>query len=132
MLAVGARFSAIFSSGQVVACPIPSRLIHIDIDPTQPGKNYPVEIGIHADAKAGSRPALVCIDALDARENASAANGSTAAQSSPRRVRVATRWNGARRSRWGMMQSHSARALCHDEHDNRKPIPHLLGYWGRS
>ena len=49
MLAVGAVFPHLITSKWTL--PIPERLVHIDIDPSQPGKNYPAEIGIHADAK---------------------------------------------------------------------------------
>ena len=55
LLAVGARFAdestSSYRKGSTYAIP-PTRLIHIDIDPTEIGKNYPVEVGIVADAKA--------------------------------------------------------------------------------
>ena len=56
LLAVGMRFAdettSSYRHGVTYAIP-PTRLIHLDLDPTQIGKNYPVEVGIVADAKAG-------------------------------------------------------------------------------
>jgi acetolactate synthase-1/2/3 large subunit len=54
LLAVGTRFeeeeTAIWLYGEVFKIP-PTRLIQIDIEPKEIGKNYPVEIGIVGDAK---------------------------------------------------------------------------------
>ena len=54
LLAVGTRFeeeeTAIWLPGEVFRIP-PTRLIQIDVDPKEIGKNYPVEIGIVGDAK---------------------------------------------------------------------------------
>ncbi|MBL7200138.1 MAG: thiamine pyrophosphate-binding protein [Anaerolineae bacterium] len=56
LLAVGTRFAdettSSYRQGVTYAIP-PTRLIHIDLDPTEIGKNYPVEVGIVADARAG-------------------------------------------------------------------------------
>jgi acetolactate synthase I/II/III large subunit len=56
LLAVGCRFvdwtSSSFRQGVTYAIP-PTRLIHLDIDTTEIGKNYPAEIGLVADARAG-------------------------------------------------------------------------------
>ncbi len=55
ILAVGARFSdlhcASWLPGYTYNIP-PTKLIHVDIDPAEIGRNYPVELGIVADAKA--------------------------------------------------------------------------------
>ncbi|MCO6501717.1 MAG: thiamine pyrophosphate-binding protein [Acidimicrobiales bacterium] len=55
MMAIGARFKEADSSswyrGYTFEIP-PTRLIHIDIDPSEIGRNYPVEIGAVADARA--------------------------------------------------------------------------------
>ena len=54
ILAVGCRFSDLHASswtpGYTYNIP-PTKLIQIDIDPAEIGRNYPVEIGIVADAK---------------------------------------------------------------------------------
>ncbi|MGB9951044.1 thiamine pyrophosphate-binding protein (plasmid) [Haloarcula marismortui] len=54
ILAVGCRFTDMhtssFEDGVSFDIP-PSKLIHVDIDPQEIGKNYPVEVGIQGDAK---------------------------------------------------------------------------------
>jgi len=54
ILAVGCRFTDMhtssFEEGVSFEIP-PSKLIHVDIDPQEIGKNYPVEVGIQGDAK---------------------------------------------------------------------------------
>jgi acetolactate synthase-1/2/3 large subunit len=56
LLAVGTRFAdestSSYRHGVTYAIP-PTSLIHMDLDPAEIGKNYPVEVGIVADAKAG-------------------------------------------------------------------------------
>ena len=56
LLAVGMRFAdettSSYRHGVTYAIP-PTRLVHLDLDPTEIGKNYPVEVGIVADARAG-------------------------------------------------------------------------------
>lgn len=56
VLAVGTRFAdeatSSYRQGVTYAIP-PARLIHLDLDPTEIGKNYPVAVGIVADARAG-------------------------------------------------------------------------------
>ncbi len=67
VLAVGCRFTdwsaSSYRKGVSFSLP-PGKLIHIDIDPYEIGKNYPAEVGIVADAK----PALAdLVQAVDAR-----------------------------------------------------------------
>jgi acetolactate synthase-1/2/3 large subunit len=54
VIAVGCRFtdwsSSSYAKGVSFSIP-PARLIHIDIDPHEIGKNYPADVGIVADAK---------------------------------------------------------------------------------
>lgn len=54
IVAVGCRFTdwsaSSYAKGVTFAIP-PSKLIHIDIDPHEIGKNYPVTVGIVADAR---------------------------------------------------------------------------------
>lgn len=56
LLAVGCRFAdettSSYRHGTTYNIP-PTKLIHIDVDPTQIGKNYPTEVGIVADARTG-------------------------------------------------------------------------------
>jgi len=58
ILAVGCRFTDMhassFEPGESFEIP-PSELIHVDIDPEEIGKNYPVEVGIQGDAKVVTR-----------------------------------------------------------------------------
>ncbi|NHN47870.1 thiamine pyrophosphate-binding protein [Halostella sp. JP-L12] len=58
VLAIGCRFSDLhtssFEPGVSFEIP-PSKLVHVDIDPSEIGKNYPVEVGIQGDAKVVTR-----------------------------------------------------------------------------
>jgi acetolactate synthase-1/2/3 large subunit len=72
MLAVGMRFAdestSSYRHGVTYAIP-PTRLIHLDLDPTEIGKNYPVEVGIVADAKTGLAALLDWLRANHTRRN---------------------------------------------------------------
>lgn len=48
LLAVGTRFAEIPTGS--FGCQVPSNLIHIDIDPEVPGRNYPAAVAVAADA----------------------------------------------------------------------------------
>ena len=54
VISIGCRFtdwsSSSYAQGVTFSIP-PAKLIHIDIDPHEIGKNYPAEVGIVADAK---------------------------------------------------------------------------------
>ena len=69
LLAVGMRFAdestSSYRHGVTYAIP-PTRLIHLDLDPAEIGKNYPVEAGIVADARAGLTALLDCLKTLAA------------------------------------------------------------------
>ncbi|HUN78422.1 MAG TPA: thiamine pyrophosphate-binding protein [Solirubrobacteraceae bacterium] len=56
ILAVGTRFaeqtSSSYRHGESFSVP-PTRIVQIDIDPREIGKNYPVQVGVVADARAG-------------------------------------------------------------------------------
>ena len=54
ILAIGCRFSDIHCSSWVPGYTYnipPTKLIHVDIDPTEIGRNYPTELGIVGDAR---------------------------------------------------------------------------------
>ncbi|MBI2140750.1 biosynthetic-type acetolactate synthase large subunit [Candidatus Woesearchaeota archaeon] len=57
LLAVGTRFSDRIT-GDISAFAPKAKIIHIDVDPTEIGKNVPVNIGIAADAKTALRELL--------------------------------------------------------------------------
>jgi acetolactate synthase-1/2/3 large subunit len=72
LLAIGVRFAdkatCSYRPGQSFSIP-PTRLIHVDIDPFEIGKNYPVEVGIVGDAKAVLDGLLAAVRELTARRN---------------------------------------------------------------
>jgi acetolactate synthase-1/2/3 large subunit len=67
LLAVGCRFADLSTSsykcGVSFTIP-PTKLIHVDIDPTEIGKNYPTEVGIVGDAKAVLRQLSEALKAM--------------------------------------------------------------------
>jgi len=64
VISVGNRFTdwsaSSYRKGVTFAIP-PSRLVQIDIDPREIGKNYPVEVGLVGDAQAVLRDLLVAL-----------------------------------------------------------------------
>ena len=50
MLAIGCRFTEVLTDWRRM--PVPRQLVQIDLDPDQIGINYPVAVGIVADARA--------------------------------------------------------------------------------
>jgi acetolactate synthase-1/2/3 large subunit len=61
LLAIGVRFDDRITSGWVPGATFnipPTRLIHVDIDPDEVGRNYPVTLGIVADARTVIRQLL--------------------------------------------------------------------------
>jgi thiamine pyrophosphate-dependent acetolactate synthase large subunit-like protein len=50
VIAVGCRFTEVFTASGTLS--IPKRIIQIDIDPSQIGTNYPVELAIVGDARS--------------------------------------------------------------------------------
>ncbi|HTK77947.1 MAG TPA: thiamine pyrophosphate-binding protein [Gemmataceae bacterium] len=56
MVAIGCRFTEVFT--WLGRMPIPKTLIQIDIDPKQIGMNYPVAVGVRADAREALRALL--------------------------------------------------------------------------
>jgi acetolactate synthase-1/2/3 large subunit len=51
-----------YRKGATYAIP-PTRLIHLDLDPGEIGKNYPAEVGIACDARAGLAALVECLRA---------------------------------------------------------------------
>lgn len=64
MLAVGCRFTdrcaSSYRDGVTFSIP-PTRLIHLDVDPGEIGKNYPAEVGLVGDARAGLRDLIAAV-----------------------------------------------------------------------
>jgi thiamine pyrophosphate-dependent acetolactate synthase large subunit-like protein len=60
-LAIGFRFSQLSTVNYTL--PIPDRLVQVDIDPEEIGANYPVMVGIPADAKAVLSELRQCLEA---------------------------------------------------------------------
>lgn len=76
VLAVGCKFTdwsaSSYRKGVTFSIP-PAKLIHIDLDPHEIGKNYPVEVGVVADAKP-ALAALVAASSTASEEEARAAH----------------------------------------------------------
>ncbi len=97
LLAVGTRFAEQTSSsyvpGQSFSVP-PTRIVHVDIDPYEIGKNYPTEVGIVADAGSALRDLVAAV---------SERLGSAARDDDAYRAEIAARkqeWRDALRARW--------------------------------
>ncbi|TCP27829.1 acetolactate synthase-1/2/3 large subunit [Scopulibacillus darangshiensis] len=71
VISVGCRFTdwsaSSYRKGASFSFP-PAKLIHIDIDPQEIGKNYPTEVGIVADAKLALQDMLALISREDIEE----------------------------------------------------------------
>ena len=78
ILAVGCRFAdetaSSYRHGISFSIP-PTKLIHIDIDPGEIGKNYPVEVGIAGDAKAVLKEMVDRLKIKDEESKAGNCNG---------------------------------------------------------
>jgi acetolactate synthase-1/2/3 large subunit len=65
ILAVGTRFaeqtSSSYVEGQSFSVP-PSEIVHLDIDPTEVGKNYPTVVGAVCDARSGLSDLLAALE----------------------------------------------------------------------
>jgi acetolactate synthase-1/2/3 large subunit len=66
LLAIGTRFTAMATAQWKME--LPSQLIHIDADPAQIGRNYPVRLGIAGDAKAALQVLLERLDSPRKRD----------------------------------------------------------------
>lgn len=67
ILALGMRFDDRTSSSWIPGYSFnipPTRLIHVDIDPEEIGRNYPVELGIMADSKTFLRQLLGALEGM--------------------------------------------------------------------
>jgi len=97
ILAVGTRFAeqtcSSYEPGQSFSIP-PTKIVHLDIDPAEIGKNYPTEVGAVCDAHSGLSELL---DALNDR------GGPAPAQREAYREEIGdwrARWRSAIRERW--------------------------------
>jgi acetolactate synthase-1/2/3 large subunit len=96
ILAVGTRFaeqtSSSYKDGESFSIP-PTRVLHIDIDPREIGKNYPTEVGVVGDAKA-SLAALA--EALEERKSSVPDRSDYVAEIAAWRQK----WHNMIRARW--------------------------------
>ena len=96
LLAVGTRFaeqtSSSFKHGESFSVP-PTKILHIDVDPREIGKNYPVEVGVVSDAR--SALALLC-EALEERREPLPDRGEYLSELADRRAA----WDAMVRGRW--------------------------------
>lgn len=97
ILAVGTRFAeqtcSSYEPGQSFSIP-PTKIIHLDIDPTEIGKNYPTEVGAVCDARSGLADLL---DAINDR------GGPEDCERSEYVAEIADwreRWRAAQQERW--------------------------------
>jgi acetolactate synthase-1/2/3 large subunit len=76
LLAVGITFTdettSSYARGVTFSIP-PTRLIHLDLDAHEIGKNYPTEVGMVGDAQAGLQDLLVALKAKSRRADRAAA-----------------------------------------------------------
>lgn len=82
LLAIGTRFDDRSTSGWIPGVTYripPTKLVHVDIDPQEIGRNYPPELGITADARTFLRQMLDVLDdrAASARSRNRAWSGET-------------------------------------------------------
>ena len=76
LLALGVRFDDRTSSSWIPGYSFtipPTKLIHVDIDPDEIGRNYPVALGLMADVRTFLRQLLAEIDATQARRRSTSA-----------------------------------------------------------
>jgi acetolactate synthase-1/2/3 large subunit len=64
LVAIGTRFQGPNTENWKME--LPARLVHLDVDPAVPGRNYPVEAAIVADAKVSTIALLNALDRIDA------------------------------------------------------------------
>lgn len=98
MLTVGSRFQ-MYPTAQWTL-PIPSALVHLDVDPTVIGRSYPAAVGVVADAKVGLHQLAAALPRVDpddatravhlktAQAAAAAARDLVAAQAGPDHLRL--------------------------------------------
>ena len=66
LIAIGTRFQGPNTENWTME--LPARLVHLDVDPAVPGRNYPVEAAIVADAKVSTMALLDALDRVGAPE----------------------------------------------------------------
>ncbi len=97
ILAVGTRFAeqtaSSYEPGQSFSVP-PTQIVHLDIDPTEIGKNYPTAVGAVCDARAG------LADLLDALRDRGGPEGPARPEYRAEIAAERERWREAIRARW--------------------------------
>jgi len=97
ILAVGTRFaeqtSSSYVEGQSFSIP-PTEIVHLDIDPTEIGKNYPTAVGAVCDARTG------LADLLDALRDRGGPEGTSRPELRAELAEWRKKWREAIRGRW--------------------------------
>ncbi len=97
LLAVGTRFAeqtcSSYVDGESFSVP-PTRIVHLDVDPHEIGKNYPVEVGAVCDARSG------LADLLDAVRDRSGSGRVERPEYAAEITRRKREWREQIRSRW--------------------------------
>ena len=116
LLAVGTRFAeqtcSSYADGESFSVP-PTRIVHLDIDPNEIGKNYPTEVGAVCDARTG------LADLLDAVRDRSGGAPNERSEYAAEVAELKRQWREQIRDRWRKGKLSMSRVL----HEIREAAP---------